>query len=161
MEGCGKNQELFPKSKAFLSCDFSALPPTPISLKRLLAWVSLSRFHNHHPNWDLYDGNILESLVYGLSWLQIICKMKKSLELDCFRPETSKKCLVIADIVLENVQLRACTFYSISFPCYLYIKTSHDEEQNKALVKLNWILVLWKHKKWSAADHSKFLERKI
>ncbi len=120
-------KSFFPRAKPFI--DFSALPPTPV-FSRSSATLGLTQsIHNHHPNVQLRFiwWQVLESLVYGVSWLQIVCKMfcrEKSLALDCFRPETSKKCLVIVDICSGKRSSRACKFYSISFLYQLYIKTS-------------------------------------
>ncbi len=152
-----KESRVFSKSKAFLSTSAHS-PPTPVSLDRLLPWVSLSRFHNHHPNVKLrlYDGNVLESLVYGLSWLQIVCKMfcrEKVSGAGLFSPwdveEMLSDCWYLFWKTFRHGRVRL--LHLIPVPNYISKLHNYDEKRNKALVWLNWILVLWKHKKWSAS----------
>lgn len=75
-------------------------------------------------NWYLYDGNVLESLVYVLSWLQIVCKMfcrEKVSGAGLFSPWDVEE--MLSDCWYRSGKRSVTGVYSISFPYQLYNET--------------------------------------
>lgn len=71
-----KESRVFSQEQAFLWTSAHSRPPQFLSIVCYPGSHSVDfTITIQTSNWDLYVGNILESLVYGLSWLQIVCKM--------------------------------------------------------------------------------------
>lgn len=123
-----ESRVFFPKSKAFLSTSAHSRPPQFLSIvcypgsHSVDFTITIQTF-----NWDLYDGNVLESLVYGLSWLQIVCKMfcrEKVSGAGLFSPWDVEEMLSDCWYRSGKRSVTGVYVYSISFLYQLYIKTS-------------------------------------